>query len=182
MPAPHPRPWHRDSVFGDGPRVALDRNARARFLYLCRLHRAPGRLSAGGLDVATALLRLLGQDGRLAPSHATLAALAAVHVATVQRALDRLWSLGLLRWTRRLVRDAASGWRAEQTSNAYWLTPERETPAFACDLQTARAVKLVKKRKAAVDEVRRAAPEDRDAATRALATIAARRMAKLGLA
>jgi hypothetical protein len=68
-----------------------------------------------------------------------------------------------------------------QTSNAYWLTPERETLAFACDMQTARAVKLVMIKKAAV-EVERVAPEVRDEAIRALATIRARRMAVLGLA
>jgi DNA-binding transcriptional MocR family regulator len=124
----------------------------------------------------------LGDDGRLDPSHASLAALAAVSVATVQRALDRLRDLGLLGWARRLVRDAASGWRAAQASNAYWLTPERETPAFACDLQTARAVKLDQTRKAAVDEVRRVAPEDRLAALAMLAAIRVRRERTLGLA
>jgi hypothetical protein len=97
------------------------------------------------------------------------------------RALDRLRQLGLLHWTRRLVRDAASGWRCEQTSSAYVLTPERGTPAFACDLQTARAVKLVSSKKTA-HEVPRAAPEARQAALEALAMVAARRMRALGLA
>jgi hypothetical protein len=99
--------WRRDSTFGLGPRVPLDREQRARVLFLAGMHRRPGRLSAGGLQVLVALIRLLGADGRLDPSHATLAALAKVHVATVQRALDRLRSLGLLAWQRRLVRTSS---------------------------------------------------------------------------
>ena len=48
-------------------RIPQDRERRTRFL--ARMHRAAGRLSASGLDVAEALERLLGQDGRLDPSH-----------------------------------------------------------------------------------------------------------------
>jgi hypothetical protein len=142
------------------------------------MHRAPGRLSAGGLQVLVALVRLLGPDGRLDPSHATLAALARVHVATVQRALERLRGLGLLAWQRRLVRDAATGWRCEQTSSAYVLTPNAAVPA--CDLQIAGAVKVSLKKKDA-HEGTRVAPEARQAAMEALAAIAARRMKALGL-
>ena len=47
--------------------------------------------------------------------------------------------LGLLRWQRRLVR---TGWRAEQTSNAYELVPALGTapvlPRFSCDGQSVR--------------------------------------------
>ena len=136
-----PNRWHKNSVFGPGPRQPQDRNALARFLFLVGQHRRPGRLSSGHQKVAEALVRLLGADGRLDPSHAFLAKLADVHVATVQRALDRLRHLGLLFWQRRLVRDAATGWRCEQGSNAYVLTPA------ACDMQTARPVQngLIKK-------------------------------------
>ena len=78
-------------------------------------------------------MRLLGADGRLDPSHALLAqVVAAVSEATVHRAIDRLHALGLLFWQRRLVRDETTGWRTEQASNAYVLTPS------ACDLQIAR--------------------------------------------
>jgi hypothetical protein len=155
--------------------VPLDRNQLARFLFLCRQHRAPGRLSAAALAVAVVLGRLLGPDGRLDPSHAFLARKAACHVATVQRALERLRSLGLLSWQRRLVRD---GWRTEQTSNAYWLTP---SPAVSTDLQTARQVQLVLFKKAA-PEGQPVSPEGREAALRALEAVRKRRMASLGLA
>jgi DNA-binding transcriptional MocR family regulator len=133
--------------------------------------------------VLVALVRLLGPDGRLNPSHATLAALARVHVATVQRALERLRSLGLLAWQRRLVRDAASGWRCEQTSSAYVLTPEAPLALGvpACDLQIARAVQVSLKKKDA-HEGTRVAPEAHQRALEALAAIAARRMRALGLA
>jgi hypothetical protein len=132
--------WRRNSEFGPGPRVPLCREQRARFLFLVRMHRSPGRLSAAALQVATALVRLLGSDGRLDPAHDTLARLASVHPATVRRALDRMRDLGLLHWTRRLVR---CGWRTEQASNAYVLTP-RNTAAFAparCAAQIARPAK-----------------------------------------
>ena len=65
-----------------------------------------------------ALLRRLGQDGRCDPSHATLAADAAVSPRTVRRALAALAACGLVQWTRRLIR---VGWRVAQTSCAYVL-------------------------------------------------------------
>jgi hypothetical protein len=60
----------------------------------------------------------LARDGRCDPSHARLAADAGVGESTVERALADAKALGLLDWDRRLVR---TGWRAEQTSNAYVL-------------------------------------------------------------
>jgi len=92
------------------------------------------------------------------------------------RALARLRSLGLLRWQCRLVR---TRWRAEQTSNAYVLTPA--TASGACDLQTAGAVNIDLKKKEA-QEAERVAPEVRQAARETLAAIAARRMRLLGFA
>jgi hypothetical protein len=161
--------------------VALDRNARARFLWLCRMHRAPGRLSAAALHVALALLRILGADGRLDPSHDTLAALARVDVATVKRALVRMRELGLLYWQRRLVRDEGTGWRCEQTSNAYVLTPGAGIPDVYCGAQIARAAKHVLFKKAA-SEQEVVAPEVRQAAQLVLNTVRQRRMLDLGLA
>jgi hypothetical protein len=158
--------------------VPLDRNARARFLWLCRMHRAPGRLSSSALQVAVVLVRLLGADGRLDPAHSTLARLARVHVATVQRALDRMRTLGLLSWRRRLVR---SGWRVVQTSSAYVLTPgAAETPVAVTDLQTARPVKVVSLKKAGI-EAEWVAPEVRQAAQAMLDAVRQRRMQVLGL-
>jgi hypothetical protein len=40
----HPRPWHRGSVFGDGPRRPLDREQRARIKYLLNAHSGWRRL------------------------------------------------------------------------------------------------------------------------------------------
>jgi hypothetical protein len=113
--------FHRSSIFGDGPRVPLNREQRAVFKAKVRLQRRPGRISAGAEDVAEALLAMLGADGRLDPSHKTIAARAGLKLTAVKKALDRLHECGFLDWTRRLVRDEGTGWRAAQTSNAYVL-------------------------------------------------------------
>jgi hypothetical protein len=118
MPRPHPRPWHRGSVFGDGPRVPLDRERRARFRFLLQLHHRAGRLTRAARDVGEALARRLGSDGRCDPAHATLAGDAGCSARTARRATAAMRDLGLLRWQTRLVR---AGWRTEQTSNAYEL-------------------------------------------------------------
>lgn len=114
----HPRPWHRGSVWGDGPRRILDRNERARWRYQvkCAAHR--GKISPKGEWVADELERHLSRDGRCDPSHQTLASGAGVSISTVERTLPAMRDLGLVGWERRL-RDA--GGRAEQTSNAYEL-------------------------------------------------------------
>jgi predicted DNA-binding transcriptional regulator YafY len=142
------------------------------------MHRAAGRLSASGLDVAEALERLLGQDGRLDPSQDFLAAAAGASTRTVGRQLARLRDLGLLWWQRRLERSAGV-WRCEQTSNAYVLTPAE--PAAPCDGHSVRpvGVRLIKK---AALEVLRAAPEVDEAAQRALAAVREQRKLALGLA
>jgi hypothetical protein len=113
--------FHTDSIFGPGPRVRLDRERRAQFRAKIKLQRRPGRLTIAAAAVALVLLDLLGPDGRLDPTLATLAVLACVSVATVKRALADLKEFGFLNWTRRLIRGADTGWRAEQTSNAYVL-------------------------------------------------------------
>jgi hypothetical protein len=104
-----------------------------------------------------------------------LGRLAAVSEDTVQRALVRLRELGLLFWQRRLVRDEASGWRCEQASNAYVLTPA------SCDPQSAAPVQVSLKKKEA-PEREQTAPEVRQGTLQALAAIATRRMRALGLA
>jgi hypothetical protein len=127
----HPRPWHRDSVFGAGRRVPLDRNSRARFRYLLSAHRRARRITRAGLDVGEALVKRLGVDGRLDPSQATLARDADCSDRTVRTALATMRGLGLLRWQNRLVRDSASGWRVAQISNAYELIPTAGAPEKA---------------------------------------------------
>jgi hypothetical protein len=130
--------WRRDSIFGDGPRVRLDRNGRARFKFLVRLHRGANRLTANDVDVAEVLVSALGDDGRLDLAHATIAERALCHPATVRRGLGRLRDVGLVDWVRRLVRGPHTGWRCEQGSNAYVL----HTPA--CDAQAARPVRKMR--------------------------------------
>lgn len=126
-PCPHhSRPWHRGSVFGDGPRQALDPDRRRAWLARVEAERRAGTLPAQQANVAKALLKRLGEDGRCDPSHATLAADSGAGERTVRRALDALRELKLLRWERRLVRRAwpeggLGAQRAEQTSNAYEL-------------------------------------------------------------
>src|SRR5690242_6388981 len=125
----HPKPWHRGSLFGPGPRRPLDRNDRARYRYLLNAHRRAGRLTPSGQLVGTALLRRVGEDGQCDPAQATLATDAGCGERTVRRALAALRGIGLLRWQTRLVRN---GWRAEQTSNAYELVPSAVPIAPAC--------------------------------------------------
>ena len=135
MSANHPRPWHRGSVFGAGPRRPLDRDQRARFRYLIRAHARAGRLSPKGEWVGNALLKRLGEGGQCDPSHETLATDAGCSSRTVRRATAVMAALGLLRWQTRLVR---AGWRTEQTSNAYELVPSANQPAPRCGGQSVR--------------------------------------------
>lgn len=136
----HPHPWHAGSLFGAGPRRPLDRNARRLWLAIADNARRAGHLTALHLETARALLRRLSVDGQLDPAHATIARDAGCSERTVRRALAALADLGLLRWQRRLVR---TGWRAEQTSNAYEiLIPDRPptapTPRPTCGGQAGR--------------------------------------------
>jgi hypothetical protein len=126
MSTSHPRPWRRGSVFGDGRRVPLDRERRARFRFLLSAHRRARRLTPTAELVGTALLKRLGADGQCDPAHATLASDVGCSARTVGRATATMRGLGLLRWDQRLTR---SGWRTEQTSNAYELVPTAELAA-----------------------------------------------------
>lgn len=123
----HPRPWHKGSVFGDGPRRPLDADQRRAWLARAELERRASRLTALHVVVGRALLCRLGVDGQCDPSHATLAADAGASESTVRRALAALRDAGLLAWEQRLVRrpwpqGGPGASRAEQTSNAYALT------------------------------------------------------------
>ena len=111
--------YHHASEFGPGPRTPLDYPTRRLWQARLKLERKPGGLTIGAARVGETLLRLLGDDGRLDPSHDTLATLACVHVNTVRRALVQLRDAGFVRWTRRLIRGPDG---ARQTSSAYELT------------------------------------------------------------
>jgi hypothetical protein len=170
MPTPHPRPWHRNSVFGDGPRRPLGREQRARFKFLLNAHARANHLPAKQEKVGWALLKRLGADGRCDPTHDTLAADTGISSRTVRRATDTMADLGLLRWQTRLVR---AGWRVEQTSNAYELVPATENPAACCGGQSVRETRSVDK---STDHLPAAAPSAAAIAT-AQAILAARRRA-----
>ncbi len=118
--------WKKNSEFGAGRRVPLDREKRAVFLAKLKLARGPGRLTIAAVEIGRLLVNMLGKDGRLDPSIATLARLAAVNASTVTRALVRLKDCGLISWVRRLVRAADTGWQVEQASNAYVLHPSSD--------------------------------------------------------
>jgi DNA-binding transcriptional MocR family regulator len=131
------RRWHKDSVFGEGPRVPLDYETGVIWQVRLQIHNLAGRITDAGQKVARALFKRLGVDGRCDPSHATLADDCGKSIATVKRALKALKACGMVWWTKRLVRE---GWRTEQTSNAYMLTlgetPEISAPR--CDAQSER--------------------------------------------
>jgi hypothetical protein len=74
LPNPHPRPWHRGSVFGPGLRRPLCRERRAQWRAKLLLGGRPGGLTLGAVAVGRVLLDLLGQDGRLKPAIDTLPA------------------------------------------------------------------------------------------------------------
>jgi DNA-binding MarR family transcriptional regulator len=140
--------WKGGSIFGTGPRVPLDREQRAQFRAKLKLQRQPGRLTIAAAEIGRILVDMLGAGGQLDPSVATIAARAAVDPSTVTRAMVRLRDCGFLTWTRRLVRDVGTGWRVEQTSNAYVLTVP------ATDMHFALQVSFTHLRKPAVQEKR----------------------------
>ena len=122
----HPRPWHRGSVFGAGPRAPLDREGRARFRYLLNCHRRAHRLTPLAELVGAALLKHLSIEGRCDPAHDCLAADVGCSDRTVRRSIVALRGLGLLAWQQRIIRD---GWRVLQTSSAYVLSIAGTPPA-----------------------------------------------------
>jgi hypothetical protein len=177
MPNPHPRPWRRDSIYGDGPRRRLDREQRARFRFLLNAHRRARRLTPTAELVGSALVRRLGVDGQLDPSHDTIGEDAGCSSRTVRRALAALKAVGLVMWQCRLVRD---GWRVTQTSNSYLLVPAGvgTLAAVSTDGQNGRQTKSLINQALTYSPMEKA----KRAAQDGLAVIAVRRMRALGLA
>lgn len=177
MPTAHRHPWHRDSLFGDGPRRPLDREQRARFKFLLNAHRRARRLTPHAELVGNALVRRLSVEGRCDPGHDAIANDAGCCARTVRRALDALKALGLVLWQRRIVRD---GWRVAQTSNAYVLVPQATTEirSICTGGQRVRQTRI-KSFVTAQHAVSDVPPEDRSAAHAALARVAAQRQAAL---
>ena len=123
--------WRRNSEFGTGRRVPLDREQRAQILAKLKLARRPGGLTIAAAEIGRILVGMMGVDGQLDPSIATIATRAAVDPSTVTRALAQLKALGFLDWTRRLVRTSSTGWRVAQASNAYVLRVPASNVHFA---------------------------------------------------
>lgn len=134
MPNAHPRPYHRGSIYGEGPRVPMCRERRAVWRARLHLFRRAKRITPLFEDIGLAMLRRLGTDGRLDPSHATLADDVGCDPRSVQRAVQAFRDCGLVWWVRRIVRD---GWRACQTSNGYILRVGEPpaNPPPACNRQ-----------------------------------------------
>ena len=145
--------WHKKSIFGEGPREPLDREKRCRFRALLHLNRRPGRLTIAAAQLGRVMLDMLGQDGRLDPCIQTLATKAGMAVATIKRALAQLKAFGFLVWVRRLVRGPETGWRAEQSSNAYALRVPSSGAHFAPAVRSVQ----VKKERAAMETERESA-------------------------
>ena len=121
MPRLHPRPCRRGSVFGEGRRVPLDRERRARVRFLLSAHRRARRLTPTTELIGTALLKRLGADGQCDPAHATLAADVGCSARTVGRATVAMRDLGLLRWDQRLVRSGCAPSRLRTPTS--WCRP-----------------------------------------------------------
>lgn len=170
-------PYHRTSTFAEGPRVTLDRERRAVWKARVILFRRARKITAAHEDIALAMLGMLGTDGRLDPTHETIAFRAGYDARTVRRALDRLKGCGLVIWAQRIVRE---GWRVIQTSNAYALTIG-ELPAIPVVFrggQTVRGPVNQEFKKAA--DMGSVSESDRQAAREALARVAERRRGLLG--
>jgi len=116
---------------GDEPYLRpLDRNARARILFLAEAYdrrtRAPGlhggQIKRTGLAVLRALLCRYAnlQSGRCDPSAEAIALAAGVSRSTVFVALDRLELAGMVQRYQRLASYKERGiWHTEQATNAY---------------------------------------------------------------
>jgi hypothetical protein len=166
----HPRPWHRQSIFGDGPRVPMCRERRQQWKALLAMHERAGRITADHEKVGLKLLKRLGEDGRCDPSHATLAADTGKDISTVKRALKLFQACGLLTWARRIIRE---GRRVFQTSNAYMLTlgAAPAMPLKRCEVPSERQTR--KDRSSSLQSPSPAAPQEaRQGNVPSLATIA----------
>jgi hypothetical protein len=126
-------------VFGPGPRISLDRNAKARVMAFAKAwnarHRQPGQhrgpLTRATVEVLEALLWGFhnAHTGACFPSYEAIAAKAECCRDTVYEAIRALELAGVLTWVNRIVRERVrerdlfgqwvSRWRVLRTSNAY---------------------------------------------------------------
>jgi hypothetical protein len=129
----------REKVFGPGPRISLDRNAKARVMAFAKAwnarHRQPGQhrgpLTRATVEVLEALLWGFhnAHTGACFPSYEAIAAKAECCRDTVYEAIRALELAGVLTWVNRIVRERvrerdlfgqwSTRWRVLRTSNAY---------------------------------------------------------------
>jgi hypothetical protein len=129
----------RTVVFGPGPRIALDRNAKVRIQVCAKAwntrHRQPGQhrgpLTRATTEVLEALLWGFHNtvNGACFPSYEAIATKARCCRDTVYEAIKALECAGVLTWVNRIVRERvrerdlfgkwATRWRVLRTSNAY---------------------------------------------------------------
>jgi hypothetical protein len=129
----------RAVVFGPGPRVPLDRNAKARVMAYAKAwnarHRQPGQhrgpLTRATTEVLEALLWGFhnAASGACFPSYEAIAAKAECCRDTVYEAIRALELAGVLTWVNRIFRERvrerdlfglwSTRWRVLRTSNAY---------------------------------------------------------------
>ena len=129
----------RDKVFGPGPRVPLDREAKVRVMAYAKAwnarHRLPGQhrgpLTRATGEVLEALLWGFhnAASGACFPSYEAIAAKAECCRDTVCEAIKALAFAGVLTWVNRIVRERVrerdlfgqwvTRWRVLRTSNAY---------------------------------------------------------------
>jgi len=138
----HLRP-RRAKLFTDGKQTPIDRNDRARVMFLAEGVRRKGEITRAAVDILRALLFTFAnlKDGRCFPSYERIAEAAGCDARTVGRCLPDLEVAGLVTWVNRIQRLRqrveglcgmwASVWRVIRTSNAYdFPLIAKKTPAF----------------------------------------------------
>ncbi len=138
----HLRP-RRAKLFTDGRQIPIDRNDRARVMFLAEVARRKGEITRAAVDILRALLFTFANltDGRCFPSYERIAEAAGCVPRTVGRCLPDLEAAGLVTWVNRIqrVRERVAGlggiwasiWRVIRTSNAYdFPSIAKKTPAF----------------------------------------------------
>jgi hypothetical protein len=133
------RPARREKIFGPGPRLPLDREAKIRVMAFAQAwsarQRQPGQhkgpLTRAFLEVLEALLWGFhnAHTGACFPSYEAIAAKAGCARSTVAEAVKALEWTGVLAWQNRIVRirercadlfgQRGRRWRVLRTSNAY---------------------------------------------------------------
>jgi hypothetical protein len=121
----------RPKLFTDGRQTPIDRNDRARVMFLARAARRNGAITRAAVDILAALLFVFAnlRDGRCFPSYARIAEAAGCAERTVGRCLPDLEAAGFIKWVHRIrrAREYVAGlagigavdWRVMRTSNAY---------------------------------------------------------------